>query len=152
MKMTEQNKKERKNWNFSEGDLYLSKPEDIELDDDSLSELPPVIDAAHDLAVSHLMSFDDSTKAYLAEMGRHKLLSANEEIVLSRAVKNGDQLARRRLVQANLRLVVSIAKRYRDRGLSFLDLIQEGSIGLMKSVDRFDRDLVDSARYYTSPG
>lgn len=138
MNMTEKNKKERKNWDFSEGDLYLSNLEDIEVDDDSSSELPPVIDAAHDLAVSQLMSFDDSTKAFLAEMGRHKLLSANEEIILSRAIKNGDQLARRRLVQANLRLVVSIAKRYRDRGLGFLDLIQEGSIGLMKSVDRFD--------------
>ncbi len=81
---------------------------------------------------------EDSTSIYLREIGRHKLLSGREEIELSRAMKAGDEIARRRLVQANLRLVVSVAKRYRNRGLPFQDLIQEGSIGLMKAAEKFD--------------
>ncbi|HEY9773818.1 MAG TPA: sigma-70 family RNA polymerase sigma factor [Planktothrix sp.] len=81
---------------------------------------------------------DDSTGAFLKEIGRHKLLSGTEEIELARACKSGEQSARRKIVQANLRLVVSIAKRYRNRGMSFLDLIQEGSLGLLRAVDKFD--------------
>ncbi|SRR5579875_510141 len=80
----------------------------------------------------------DSVSAYLKEISRHKLLSGKEELLLARAVKSGEPAARRRLVQANLRLVVSIAKRYRNRGLTFMDLIQEGSLGLMRAVDKFD--------------
>lgn len=80
----------------------------------------------------------DSLKAYLKEIGRHKLLSAREEIELSRRMKEGDREARRRLIQANLRLVVSIARRYQNRGLSFQDLIQEGSLGLIRAVEKFD--------------
>lgn len=80
----------------------------------------------------------DSTSVYLKEIGRHKLLSGTEEITLSRMARDGDQDARRKLVQANLRLVVSVAKQYRGRGLPFQDLIQEGSIGLMKASEKFD--------------
>jgi RNA polymerase primary sigma factor len=81
---------------------------------------------------------EDSLKVYLREIGRHKLLNGKEEIELGRAVKDGDIEARRRLIQSNLRLVVSIAKRYNNRGLSFQDLIQEGGLGLIRAVEKFD--------------
>lgn len=81
---------------------------------------------------------EDSLKIYLREIGRHRLLNGSEEIELGRAVRDGDPEARRRLIQANLRLVVSIAKRYNNRGLSFQDLIQEGGLGLMRAVEKFD--------------
>lgn len=83
-------------------------------------------------------SEDDSVRIYLKEIARHKLLNGREEIELARAIRNGDQFARRRLIQANLRLVVSIAKRYKNHGLSFQDLVQEGSLGLMRAVEKFD--------------
>jgi RNA polymerase primary sigma factor len=84
------------------------------------------------------VSEEDSLRVYLREIGRHKLLNGTEEIELGRAVKEGDRDARRRLIQANLRLVVSIAKRYNNRGLSFQDLIQEGGLGLIRAVEKFD--------------
>lgn len=81
---------------------------------------------------------EDSVRTYLREISRHKLLNGREEIELARAVRSGDTAARRRLIQANLRLVVSIAKRYINRGLSFQDLIQEGSLGLIRAVEKYD--------------
>jgi RNA polymerase primary sigma factor len=81
---------------------------------------------------------EDSVRAYLREISRHKLLSGREEIELARACRSGDEAARRRLIQSNLRLVVSIAKRYRSPGISFQDLVQEGSLGLMRAVEKFD--------------
>lgn len=81
---------------------------------------------------------EDSLKLYLREIGRHKLLNGSEEIELGRAVRDGNSDARRRLIQANLRLVVSIAKKYNNRGLSFQDLIQEGGLGLIRAVEKFD--------------
>lgn len=80
----------------------------------------------------------DILRKYLKDIGRHKLLSAKEEIDLARKIVSGDPIARRRLIQCNLRLVVSVAKKYRGRGLTFLDLIQEGSLGLMRAVEKFD--------------
>ena len=77
---------------------------------------------------------------YLARIGRGKLLTASGEISLSRRARAGDQRARKKLVESNLRLVVSVAKKYRGMGLPFEDLIQEGNIGLMKAVERFDPD------------
>lgn len=81
---------------------------------------------------------DDSVKTYLREISRHKLLSGREEIELARASRSGDMVARRRLIQSNLRLVVSIAKRFRSSGISFQDLVQEGSLGLIRAVEKFD--------------
>ncbi|MBY0546339.1 MAG: sigma-70 family RNA polymerase sigma factor [Candidatus Obscuribacterales bacterium] len=81
---------------------------------------------------------EDSVQLYLRAIGRVKLLSATEEIELARRIANGDQLAKKRLVQANLRLVVSVAKKYQNRGLPFLDLIQEGNLGLIRAAEKFD--------------
>src|SRR5918998_4006427 len=77
---------------------------------------------------------------YFARIGKGKLLTHQEEIDLSKRVKRGDKAARKRLIEKNLKLVVSIAKKSRGRGLSFEDLIQEGNIGLMKAVGKFDSD------------
>jgi RNA polymerase primary sigma factor len=81
---------------------------------------------------------EDSTKTYLREIGKHRLLTGREEIELARAAKQGNQHARHRLIQSNLRLVVSIARKYINRGLTFQDLIQEGSLGLIRAVEKFD--------------
>jgi len=81
---------------------------------------------------------DNAIRRYLAEIGRYPLLTASQEAELAWLVVTGDIAARQRLVEANLRLVVSIAKRYNNRGLQFLDLIQEGNIGLMKAVEKFE--------------
>jgi RNA polymerase primary sigma factor len=81
---------------------------------------------------------NDSIRLYLCEIGKVQLLTAKEEIDLAKRIKKGDQTAKQRLAEANLRLVVSIAKKYIGRGLSFLDLIQEGNIGLFRAVEKFD--------------
>ncbi|MBQ5810570.1 MAG: RNA polymerase sigma factor RpoD [Clostridia bacterium] len=83
-------------------------------------------------------SLDDPVKMYLKEIGRVALLSTDEEIELAMKISEGDQHAKKRLTEANLRLVVSIAKRYVGRGMHFLDLIQEGNVGLIKAVEKFD--------------
>ncbi len=84
------------------------------------------------------ISLDDPVKVYLREIGRVPLLSSNEEIELAIRINDGDEKAKQRLTEANLRLVVSIAKKYVGRGMYFLDLIQEGNVGLIKAVDKFD--------------
>ena len=81
---------------------------------------------------------DDPVRMYLKEIGKIPLLEADEEVEIAKRMEEGDELAKRELAEANLRLVVSIAKRYVGRGMSFLDLIQEGNLGLMKAVDKFD--------------
>ena len=93
----------------------------------------------HELSAEGV-ALDDPVKTYLKEIGRVPLLSAEEEAALARAAQAGDEDARRRLSEANLRLVVSVAKRYAGRGLPFLDLIQEGNLGLMKAAEKFERD------------
>lgn len=87
---------------------------------------------------SHVSSDKDSTRDYLQEIGRIKLLTGKEEIALSRLARKGDQDAHKKLVQANLRLVVSVAKQFHGRGLPFQDLIQEGSVGLLTAATKFD--------------
>ena len=84
------------------------------------------------------MAVDDPVKVYLKEIGRVPLLTPEEEIELAIRIADDDQKAKQRLAEANLRLVVSIAKRYVGRGMQFLDLIQEGNLGLIKAVDKFD--------------
>ncbi len=81
---------------------------------------------------------DEALTLYLEEIGRHKLLTAAEEAELSKRIERGDLAAKERMMTANLRLVVSLAKRYQDRGLTLFDLIQEGNVGLMRAVEKFD--------------
>jgi len=91
-----------------------------------------------EIAVPEGVEVDDPVRMYLKEIGRVPLLNAAEEIELAKRIEQGDEEAKRKLVEANLRLVVSIAKRYVGRGMLFLDLIQEGNLGLMKAVEKFD--------------
>ena len=91
-----------------------------------------------DLSVPEGVNIDDHVKMYLKEIGKVPLLDADEEIELAKRMAEGDPAAKRRLAEANLRLVVSIAKRYVGRGMLFLDLIQEGNLGLIKAVEKFD--------------
>ena len=105
----------------------------------------PLLDEAQIGRLEHELSaegvaLDDPVKAYPKEIGQVPLLSAEEEQTLARAARAGDADARRRLSEANLRLVVSVAKRYAGRGLPFLDLIQEGNLGLMKAAEKFEPD------------
>ena len=91
-----------------------------------------------DLSLPKGISIDDPVRMYLKEIGKIPLLKAHEEVELARRMVEGDEIAKQRLVEANLRLVVSIAKRYVGRGMLFLDLIQEGNLGLIKAVEKFD--------------
>ncbi|MGN0361544.1 MAG: RNA polymerase sigma factor RpoD [Bilifractor sp.] len=91
-----------------------------------------------DLTVPEGVSIEDPVRMYLKEIGKVPLLTAEEEIELAKKMENGDERAKKRLAEANLRLVVSIAKRYVGRGMLFLDLIQEGNLGLIKAVEKFD--------------
>lgn len=92
----------------------------------------------NDLSVPPGVKINDPVRMYLKEIGRVDLLSAEEEVSLAKRIEEGDEEAKRRLAEANLRLVVSIAKRYVGRGMLFLDLIQEGNMGLIKAVEKFD--------------
>lgn len=105
---------------------------DAELEDIQLTE------EDLDLSLPEGISIDDPVRMYLKEIGKVPLLSADEEIELAKKMEKGDTEAKRRLAEANLRLVVSIAKRYVGRGMLFLDLIQEGNLGLIKAVEKFD--------------
>ncbi len=109
-----------------EGVEIEGDPDEKDAEADSKLDLPEGI------------SLDDPVRMYLKEIGRVDLLSADEEIYLAKNIEEGDEESKRKLVEANLRLVVSIAKRYVGRGMLFLDLIQEGNLGLMKAVEKFD--------------
>ena len=113
-----------------------------DMDDDLFDDTLPEVDDDADLDIGDditlsIMS-DDPVKIYLKEIGNYPLLSMDEEVELAKKIAEGDQYATDRLTESNLRLVVSIAKKYVGRGLSFLDLIQEGNLGLIKAVDKFD--------------
>ncbi len=115
----------------SKADMYMMDAEDDEEEDLNDMELPKGV------------AIDDPVRLYLREIGRIKLLSANEEIELARKIIEGGTpgaIAKRKLVQANLRLVVSIAKKYIGRGMLFLDLIQEGNLGLIRAAEKFDHE------------
>ncbi|GHV40164.1 RNA polymerase sigma factor SigA [Clostridia bacterium] len=107
----------------------------IEVDDDVEKEMQRNVE---DVIPEIAINVDDHVRMYLKEIGKVPLLSAEEEISLAKRMENGDEYARKRLAEANLRLVVSIAKRYVGRGMHFLDLIQEGNLGLIKAVEKFD--------------
>jgi RNA polymerase primary sigma factor len=113
-------------------DLGLDMDGDINLDGLEDEDLVDPVDLAAEY------SLDDPVRMYLKEIGQVKLLSAEEEVELAKKVAEGDQYAKNKLTEANLRLVVSIAKKYSGRGLHILDLIQEGNTGLIRAVDKFD--------------
>lgn len=120
-------------------DRYES--EKIELVEDMEKELEEIEvskEELEDLSVPEGINIDDHVKMYLKEIGKVDLLSAEEETRLARLMSEGDEEAKKKLAEANLRLVVSIAKRYVGRGMLFLDLIQEGNLGLIRAVDKFD--------------
>ena len=117
------------------GEMIGEEPADLEED---LDKDDAELDLETELSVPEGVAVDDPVRMYLKEIGRVPLLTADEEIELARRMEAGDEEARHRLEEANLRLVVSIAKRYVGRGMLFLDLIQEGNLGLLKAVEKFD--------------
>lgn len=117
---------------LGDDDLDLGPDDDINLAGLDEEELVDPVDLAAEY------SLDDPVRMYLKEIGQIKLLSAEEEVELAKRVSKGDQEAKNKLTEANLRLVVSIAKKYSGRGLHILDLIQEGNTGLIRAVDKFD--------------
>ena len=114
--------------------------EEIEINEDDiiLTQEDEIDPESEDLSVPEGINLEDPVRLYLQEIGKVPLLSSQEEIELAKRIENDDQEAKRVLVEANLRLVVSIAKRYMGRGMSFLDLIQEGNLGLIRAVEKFD--------------
>lgn len=123
------------------GDIDLEVLKKAKEDEEEIVEDDDVEEEAEvevDLSVPEGVGIDDPVRMYLKEIGRVPLLSAEEEIQLAKRMEEGDEEAKRRLAEANLRLVVSIAKRYVGRGMLFLDLIQEGNLGLIKAVEKFD--------------
>lgn len=111
-------------------DVYSIEEPEEESDEDSGKEL--------DLTISENINIDDHVRMYLKEIGKVPLLTAGEEVALAQKMEAGDEEAKKKLIKANLRLVVSIAKKYVGRGMQFLDLIQEGNLGLIKAVEKFD--------------
>ena len=125
--------------------LEASNIDIIRTTDDDMDDEPILLDGDDDIDIEKIdlsipegVSIEDPVRMYLKEIGKVPLLSAEEEIELAKRMENGDQNAKKRPAEANLRLVVSIAKRYVGRGMLFLDLIQEGNLGLIKAVEKFD--------------
>jgi len=124
--------------NVPQSDDDFVDPADDDLIDSELDEIEDIDLESIDLSVPEGISIEDPVRMYLKEIGKVPLLSADEEIDLAKRMEEGDETAKKRLAEANLRLVVSIAKRYVGRGMLFLDLIQEGNLGLIKAVEKFD--------------
>ena len=124
---------------FNPDDLDISTLDVDDPIDDDISKEENMIEIEQiDLTLPKGISIDDPVRMYLKEIGKIPLLKPHEEAELARRMHEGDEIAKQRLVEANLRLVVSIAKRYVGRGMLFLDLIQEGNLGLIKAVEKFD--------------
>ena len=115
--------------------LNIDVVEEMEIPDDITSDISEL---ESDLGSTEGVAIDDPVRMYLKEIGKVPLLSAAEEIDIAKRMADGDQDAKKQLAEANLRLVVSVAKRYVGRGMLFLDLIQEGNLGLIKAVEKFD--------------
>ena len=128
-----ENKTDKVDIDFAQDDLDLDDLDECIVKDDTPMEIEEI-----DLSLPKGISIDDPVRMYLKEIGKIPLLKPHEEVELARRMHEGDELAKQRLVEANLRLVVSIAKRYVGRGMLFLDLIQEGNLGLIKAVEKFD--------------
>ena len=128
-----ENKTDKVDIDFAQDDLDLDDLDESIVKDDTPMEIEEI-----DLSLPKGISSDDPVRMYLKEIGKIPLLKPHEEVELARRMHEGDELAKQRLVEANLRLVVSIAKRYVGRGMLFLDLIQEGNLGLIKAVEKFD--------------
>jgi len=122
----------------SMGVEIVEDTDDLQFDDLTLEVTSAVDGEVFDGDSVDVVAIDDPVKVYLKEIGRVPLLTSEEEIELAIRIKDGDVAAKQRLSEANLRLVVSIAKRYLGRGMQFLDLIQEGNLGLIKAVEKFD--------------
>ncbi len=122
------------------GDVIEEDVDDVEVDEEELALIEAETEELSkiDLSVPEGVGLEDPVRMYLKEIGKVPLLSADEEIALAQRMEEGDGEAKKRLAEANLRLVVSIAKRYVGRGMQFLDLIQEGNLGLIKAVEKFD--------------
>ena len=123
-------------------DIDLTKPDDLDLqaidEEEDKEELVAESSDPVEIAVPKGISIDDPVRLYLKEIGKIPLLKPHEEVEYAKRMAEGDEFAKQKLVEANLRLVVSIAKRYVGRGMLFLDLIQEGNLGLIKAVEKFD--------------
>lgn len=123
-------------------DIDLTKPDDLDLqaidEEEDKEELVAESSDPVEIAVPKGISIDDPVRMYLKEIGKIPLLKPHEEVEYAKRMAEGDEFAKQKLVEANLRLVVSIAKRYVGRGMLFLDLIQEGNLGLIKAVEKFD--------------
>ena len=126
---------------FEDMGVSVLKEDDLDLEEPDIDELEAVEDIKVediDLASMEGINIDDPVRMYLREIGRIPLLSYDEELELAKKVLAGDEAAKQKLAESNLRLVVSIAKKYVGRGMLFLDLIQEGNMGLIKAVEKFD--------------
>ena len=126
---------------FEDMGVSVFKEDDLDLEEPDIDELEAVEDIKVediDLASMEGINIDDPVRMYLREIGRIPLLSYDEELELAKKVLAGDEAAKQKLAESNLRLVVSIAKKYVGRGMLFLDLIQEGNMGLIKAVEKFD--------------
>ena len=126
---------------FEEMGIEIIAEESVEPPEEELlleSEAEEFTAEAEDLSVPEGIATDDPVRMYLKEIGKVPLLTAEEELEIAKRMADGDEEARRKLSESNLRLVVSIAKRYVGRGMQFLDLIQEGNLGLIKAVEKFD--------------
>ena len=123
-------------------DIDLTKPDDLDLqaidEEEDKEELVAESSDPVEIAVPKGISIDDPVRMYLKEIGKIPLLKPHEEVEYAKRMAEGEEFAKQKLVEANLRLVVSIAKRYVGRGMLFLDLIQEGNLGLIKAVEKFD--------------
>ncbi len=143
----------KNNKNILEEEEINKAFEDLELDDDTLEGIFETLESKkieinryeeedvedlESLSISNQVKMNDPVRMYLKDIGKIDLLTGEEEIELAKRILEGDEIARQKLAEANLRLVVSIAKRYVGRGMLFLDLIQEGNIGLLKAVEKFD--------------